>query len=146
MFIWDPRENVPYLVAPENFNRCRLKVPKNAKICASRVVGYVPQYDEELTPCSFEPSERLAPVPSAMPAPSVGPKTLVKIDDPTNPGNSSNSTPSVLPSAKDVETDLAPESVVDAVGFANASGCQEVAVKSQRTQIPSSPRSWLSIV
>ena len=110
------------------------------------MVEYVPQYDEQLTPCSIEPSERLVPVPSAMPAPSVGPKTLAEMDDPTGPGNSSNSTPSVLPSAKDVETDLAPESVVDAVGFANASGCQEVAVKSKRTQIPSSPRSWLSIV
>ena len=89
MFIWDPRESVPYLIAPENVNRCRLKVPKNAKICASRVVEYVPQYDEELTPYSFEPSERLAPVPNAMPASSVGPKTLVEVDDPTNHGNSS---------------------------------------------------------
>ena len=50
MFVWDPRENVPYLIAPENINRCRMKVPRNARICASRVVEYVPQYDEELTP------------------------------------------------------------------------------------------------
>ena len=96
------------------------KVPRNAKICASRVVEYVPQYDEELTPCSFEPSERLAPVPNAMPASSLGHKTLVEIDDPNNPGNSSNSTPRVFPSAKDVETDLALDSVDDAVGLANA--------------------------
>ena len=43
MFIWDPQESVPYLVAPENINRCRIKVPKNSKIRASRVVEYVPQ-------------------------------------------------------------------------------------------------------
>ena len=53
MFVWDPRENVPYLIAPENINRCRMKVPRNARICASRVVEYVPQYDEELTPRHF---------------------------------------------------------------------------------------------
>ena len=39
----DPRESVPYLVAPENINRCRIKVPKNSKIRAPRVVEYVPQ-------------------------------------------------------------------------------------------------------
>ena len=137
MFIWDPREDVPYLVAPENVNRCRLKVPKNAKICASRVVEYVPQYDEELTPCSFEPRERLVPVPNAMPASSVGPKTLVEIDDPNNPGNSSNSTPSVFPSAKDVETDSAPDSVDDAVGLANAPGSKMVVV--DVSNVPNNP-------
>ena len=137
MFIWDPRESVPYLIVPENINRCRLKVPKNAKICASRVVDYVPQYDEELTPCSFEPSERLAPVPNAMPASSVGPKTLVKIDDPNNPVNSSNSTPGVFPPAKDVETDLAPDSVDDAVGLANASGSKMVVV--DVSNVPNNP-------
>ena len=105
MFIWNPRESVPYLIAPENVNRCRLKVPKNAKICASRVVEYVPQYDEELTPRSFEPRERLAPIPNAMPASSIGPKTLVELDDPNNPGVSSIPTYNVFPPAKDVETD-----------------------------------------
>ena len=103
MFIWDPRESVPYLIAPENVNRCRLKVPRNAKICASRVVEYVPQYDEELTPCSFDPNERPAPVPNAMPASSVGPKTLVEVDDPTNHGNSSIPAYDVFPPAKDVK-------------------------------------------
>ena len=71
MFVWDPRENVPYLVAPENINRCRMKVPWNARICASRVVEYVPQYDEELTPRHFIPSEHLAPISTAVPAPPV---------------------------------------------------------------------------
>ena len=136
MFIWDPRETVPYLIAPENVNRCRLKVSKNAKICASRVVEYVPQYDEELTPCSFEPKERLAPIPNAMPASSIEPKTLVEIDDPINHGNSSIPTNNVFPPAKDVETDLAPESVGDAAGLASASGCQKVAVEN-----PSAPNS-----
>ena len=36
MFVWDPRENVPYLIAPENINRCKLKVPRNA------MLGFVP--------------------------------------------------------------------------------------------------------
>ena len=137
MFIWDPRESVPYLIASENVNRCRLKVPKNAKICASRVVEYVPQHDEELTPYSFEPSERLAPVPIAMPASSVGPKTLVEVDDPTNHGNSSIPTYNVFPSAKDVETDLAPDSVDDAVGLANASGSKMVVV--DVSKVPNNP-------
>jgi len=137
MFIWYPRESVPYLIAPENVNGCRLKVPKNAKICASRMVEYVPQYDEEPTSCSFEPSERLAPVPNAMPASSVGPKTLVEIDDPNNPGNSSSPTYNVFPSAKDVETDLAPDSLDDAVGLANASGSKMVVV--DVSNVPNNP-------
>ena len=137
MFIWDPRESVPYLVAPENVSRCRLKVPKNAKICASRVVEYVPQYDEELTPCSFEPRERLAPIPNAMPASSLGPKTLVELDDPNNLGNSSIPTYGVFPPTKDVKTDLAPDSVDDVVGLANTSGSKMVVVNV--SNVPNNP-------
>ena len=137
MFIWDPRESVPYLVAPENVNRCRLKVPKNAKICASRVVEYVPQYDEELNPCSIEPRERLALIPNAMPASSVGPKTPVEIDDPNGRGNSSTSTYDVLPSTKDIKADLAPESVDDVVGLANTSGSKMVVV--DVSNVPNNP-------
>jgi hypothetical protein len=72
-----------------------------------------------------------------MPASSVGPKTLVKIDDPNNPGNSSNSTPGVFPPAKDVETDLAPDSVDDAVGLAKASGSKMVVV--DVSNVPNNP-------
>ena len=68
MFVWDPRENVPYLIALENINRCKLRVPRNARICASRVVEYVPQYDEQLSPRNFVPAERLTPVSTALPA------------------------------------------------------------------------------
>ena len=71
MFVWDPRESVPYLVAPENINRCKLKVPRNARICASRVVEYVPQYDEHLSPRTFVPAERLTPVSTAVPADAI---------------------------------------------------------------------------
>ena len=46
LFIWDPRENVPYLVPPKDISRCKINVPRNARINASRVVEYVPQYDE----------------------------------------------------------------------------------------------------
>ena len=55
-------------IAPENINRCKLKVPRNARICASRVVEYVPQYDEHLSPRTFTPADRLAPVSTAVPA------------------------------------------------------------------------------
>ena len=68
LFVWDPRENVPYLIAPENINRCKFKVPCNARICASRVVEYVPQYDEQLSPRNFIPADRLTPVCTALPA------------------------------------------------------------------------------
>ena len=40
-------------------------------ICASRVVEYVPQYDEEITPIPYQKPERLMPVqPVANPAPT----------------------------------------------------------------------------
>ena len=68
LFVWDPRENGPYLIAPENINRCKFKVPCNARICASRVVEYVPQYDEQLSPRNFIPADRLTPVCTALPA------------------------------------------------------------------------------
>ena len=125
MFISDPPESVPYLVAPENINRCRIKVPKNDKIRASRVVEYVPQYDEELSPCSFEPSETLAPVPNAMPAPSVEPKILAGTASPNSPDYSPSGS---LPSIKDVKVDLVPELVDGAVGAADASEHQKFAV------------------
>ena len=71
LFVWDPREKVPYLVAPQELKRCRLRVPRNARICASRVVEYVPQYDEEITPIPYQKPERLVPVqPVANPAPT----------------------------------------------------------------------------
>ena len=71
LFVWDPREKVPYLVAPQELKRCRLRVPRNARICASRVVEYVPQYDEEITPIPYQKSERLVSVQLvANPAPT----------------------------------------------------------------------------
>ena len=73
LFVWDPREKVPYLVAPQELKRCRLRVPRNARIWASRVVEYVPQYDEEITPIPYQKPERLVPVqPVANPAPTAG--------------------------------------------------------------------------
>ena len=122
MFVWDPRENVPYLIAPENINRCRMKVPRNARICASRVVEYVPQYDEELTPRHFVPSEHLAPVSTAVPAPSV--ETDAPADDeedPNDPGYAPSFAGSDLPSPSDVDEILDPEPVEDAAGPASAS-------------------------
>ena len=69
LFVWDPREDVPYLVAPEDRKRCNIRLPRKARICASRVVEYVPQYDEEVKPRAFEPPERLQPVSAhALPA------------------------------------------------------------------------------
>ena len=63
LFVWDPRESVPYLVAPGDRKRCNIRVPRTARICASRVVEYVPQYDEEVHPRPCELAERLQPVP-----------------------------------------------------------------------------------
>ena len=78
-----------------------------------------------------------APLPyqNAMPASSVGPKTLVEVDDPNDYGVSSTPTYNVFPPAKDVEADIAPESVDDTVSLANTSGSKMVVVDvSQRTQ------------
>ena len=109
MFVWDPRENVPYLIAPENINRCRMKVPRNARICASRVVEYVPQYDEELTPRHFVPSEHLAPISTAVPAPPV--ETDAPADDeedPNDPGYAPSFGGSDLPSPSEIDEILDP--------------------------------------
>ena len=122
MFVWDPRENVPYLIAPENINRCRMKVPRNARICASRVVEYVPQYDEELTPRHFVPSEHLAPVSTAVRAPPV--ETDAPADDeedPNDPGYAPSFGGSDLPSPSELDEILDPEPVEDAAGPASAS-------------------------
>ena len=62
MFIWDPREQVPYLVPPSVVPSCKLRIPRKHRICASRVVEYVPQYDEEVTPVDFVPPDRLQPM------------------------------------------------------------------------------------
>ena len=70
LFVWDPSESVPYLVAPQDIKRCRLEVPRNARICASRVVEYVPQYDEEIKPVEFNQGSRMVPTPTAIPAES----------------------------------------------------------------------------
>ena len=42
MFIWDPREQVPYLIPPSIVPKCRLRVPRKHRICASRVVECSP--------------------------------------------------------------------------------------------------------
>ena len=73
LFIWDPKEAVPYMVPPEHLHRCQLRVPRKARICASRVVEYVPQYDEEVTLKLFDPAERLRPIEArALPAEAEG--------------------------------------------------------------------------
>ena len=35
--------SVPYLGPLPDVKRCRLRIPRNARLCASKVVGYVPQ-------------------------------------------------------------------------------------------------------
>ena len=69
--------------------RRRLRAPRNARICASRVVKYVPQYDEEITPIPYQKPERLVPVqPVANPAPTaresgddISPELQKEMDD-----------------------------------------------------------------
>ena len=65
LFIWDPRENVPYLVPPKDISRCKINVPRNARITASRVVEYAPQYDEVVKPKLAESSTHLWPIEAA---------------------------------------------------------------------------------
>ena len=69
LFVWDPREDRPFLVPKKELHRCKLKVPRGARINASRVVEYVPQFDEELHPRVHSASPALSPVTaSAVPA------------------------------------------------------------------------------
>ena len=65
LFIWDPRENVPYLVPSKDISRCKINVPRNARINASRVGEYVPQYDEVVKPKLAESSTHLWPIEAA---------------------------------------------------------------------------------
>ena len=86
LFVWDPSESVPYLVAPQDIKRCRLRVPRNARICASRVVEYVPQYDEEIKPVEFSQGSRMVPTPTAIPAESEEiPRDLRIVDEDAAP-------------------------------------------------------------
>ena len=55
MFIWDPREQAPYLIPPSIVPKCRLRIPRKHRI-------YVPQYDEQVQPAQFVPPERLQPL------------------------------------------------------------------------------------
>ena len=99
-----------------------MKVPRNARICASRVVEYVPQYDEELTPRHFVPSEHLAPVSTAVPAPPV--ETDAPADDeedPNDPGYAPSFGGSDLPSPSELDEILDPKPVEDAAGPPSAS-------------------------
>ncbi len=43
LFVWDPRNHVPYMDVPR-------QVPRDARVNAARVVEYVPQDDEHVTP------------------------------------------------------------------------------------------------
>ena len=65
LFVWDPRENQPYLVA----KRCKLRVPRSARINATRVVEYVPQFEEQLQPRVASANTSLSPVTTALPSP-----------------------------------------------------------------------------
>ena len=73
LFIWDPRENVPYLVPPSEIGKCKLRVPRRSRINASRVVEYVPQYDEVVKPQIVDQAANLRPINV------VG--SLVKVED-----------------------------------------------------------------
>ena len=65
LFVWDPREDVPYLVPPDDISRCTIKVPRRARINATRVVEYVPQYDETVIPKLADQPSNLQPVEAA---------------------------------------------------------------------------------
>ena len=69
LFVWDSREDQPYLVAKSDLHRCKMRVPRNARINATRVVEYVPQFDEQLQPRVASSSTSLSPVTTALPSP-----------------------------------------------------------------------------
>ncbi|CAE7231161.1 unnamed protein product [Symbiodinium sp. CCMP2592] len=52
LFVWDPREHRPYFVKKEDVHRCKLRIPRKARINATRVVEYVPQFEETLRPAA----------------------------------------------------------------------------------------------
>ena len=62
LFVWDPRDERPFFVKKEDVHRCKLKIPRKARINATRVVEYVPQFDETLNPTRREPNPSLSPV------------------------------------------------------------------------------------
>ena len=72
LFVWDPRESQPYLVSKSDIHRCKLRVPRNARINATRVVEYVPQFEEQLQPRVASASTSLSPVTTALPSPPEG--------------------------------------------------------------------------
>ena len=56
---------MPYLVPPDDISRCTIKVPRRARINATRVVEYVPQYDETVIPKLADQPSNLQPVEAA---------------------------------------------------------------------------------
>ena len=81
MFVWDPREDRPFLVPKKELHRCKLRIPRGARINASRVVEYVPQFDEELHPRVHSASPALSPVTaSAVPAYEEGDEEAAIVD------------------------------------------------------------------
>ena len=72
LFVWDPRENQPYSVAKEDFHRCKMRVPRSARINATRVVEHVPQFDEQLQPRLASSSTSLSPLTPSLPSPREG--------------------------------------------------------------------------
>ena len=55
-----------------DIHRCKLRVPRNARINATRVVEYVPQFEEQLQPRVASASTSLSPVTTALPSPPEG--------------------------------------------------------------------------
>ena len=45
LFVWDPKESGLNFVPASEVHRCGLKVPRGARLNASRVVEYVPQFE-----------------------------------------------------------------------------------------------------
>ena len=56
------KSDVPYLVPPSEIGKCKLRVPHHSRINASRVVEYVPQYDEAVEPQIVDQAANLRPI------------------------------------------------------------------------------------
>ena len=144
LFIWDPRENVPYLVPPKDISRCKINVPRNARINASRVVEYVPQYDEVVKPKLAESSTHLWPIEAA--AMSAAEDDVVSLCDDSCQASDEGEPDQVPANMLAAEEAPPPEDELPLIAFGDGDPTHDTALKEQakspehtRSHFPKNP-------
>ena len=144
LFIWDPRENVPYLVPPRDISRCKINVPRNARINASRVVEYVPQYDEVVKPKLAESSTHLWPIEAA--AMSAAEDDVVSLCDDSCQASDEGEIDQVPVNMLAAEEAPPPEDELPLIAFGDGDPTHDTALKEQakspehmRSHFPKNP-------